>query len=266
MNRLSIGLIVFGLTFCLAVVTVWMLAMGSILRTDTQSNETGTAIPALTRPLDIEPSKSNVIVNESENLDDTRIEYFSDEKKIGRRGKNRIEIRCFSRGANRFAEIKFYARTEYGAWIEWQSFKFEKDDLTDCDPVVEDFNNDGLKDFTYRSDVAARGANEVRKLFIYDKRQDELVYIKNSEDYPNIAYNKKLNCVDAWAFTATTTTIFLKIEGDMLREFASVSTGLQRIVTVTRNDGTEVILRREKMNPDNLAEVYRRFSSYNPPR
>ncbi len=50
---------------------------------------------------------------------------------------------------------------------------------------LEDFNNDGIKDMTYVSAVAARGANEVRRLFIYDKKRDELVYIKNSEDYPN---------------------------------------------------------------------------------
>lgn len=264
MNRHSVGLIVFGLTFCFAIATDWMLAVQSIIGTESQLNEPRTALPAFTGPLNLEPRKASE--SDNENLDETRIEYFIDEKRIGRRGKNRIEIRCFSPGANRFADIKFYSRTEYDAWVEIQRFRFEKDGVTGCDPIVEDFNNDGLKDFTFQSAVAARGANEVRKLFIYDKENDELVYIQNSEDYPNLAYNKKLNCVDAWAFTASTTTIFLRIDGDMLREFASVSTGLERIVTVTRKDGTEVILRREKMDPDNYSEIYRRFSTYNPPR
>lgn len=198
--------------------------------------------------------------------EETRIEYFSDDRQIGRRGKNKIELRCFSNSVGRFAELKFYTRSEYGSWFEVQSFKFEKDGVTDCNPIVEDFNNDGLLDFTYESRVAARLSNEVRRLFIYDKKVDELVYIQNSEDYPNLSYNKKLNCVDAFIVTGSTETVFLQIKGDTLKEFASVSTGSERVVTVTRKDGTQVILRREEMDPDNFEEVYRRFSSYNPPR
>jgi len=199
-------------------------------------------------------------------LEETRIEYFSDDRRIGRRGKDRIELRCFNNSTGRFAELKFYTRSEYGSWFEVQSFKFEKDGVTDCDPIIEDFNNDGLKDFTYQSMVAARGSNEVRKLFIFDKEQDALVYIKDSENYPNLSYNKKLNCVDSFIVTGSTETVFLRIEGDTLKEFASVSTGSERVVTVTRKDGTRVILRREEMDPDNFDEVYRRFSSYNPLR
>lgn len=193
-------------------------------------------------------------------------ESFSNEKDIGRRRKNRVEIHCVSKNDRIFAEIEFSTQSKSGEWASKQTLRFENLNYVGCDAKISDFNNDGFRDLTFRSGQGARGANEIRTLLIYDPTKDELVHVKNSADYPNLAYNKKLNCVDAWAFTATTTTIFLRLEGDMLREFASVSTGLQRIVTVTRKDGTEVILRREEMDPDNYDEVYRRFSSYDPPR
>jgi hypothetical protein len=61
-------------------------------------------------------------------------------------------------------------------------------------------------------------------------------------------------------------TIFLRIEGTRLKEFASVDTGDELLVAVTNNSGKERILRREKMNSHNFEEVYRRYSSYDPAR
>ena len=191
------------------------------------------------------------------------LETFSDDAGIGVPGRNKIELRSYSASqGSSFVEIKFYSRTEDNAWGLKQSFEFEKNSLIYCDPHLKDFNNDGLKDLTYISNVAARGANEVRRLFIYDKERDELLLIKNSDDYPNLEYNEKLDCVDAWLFHGATTTVFLKIEGDMLRKFASVDTGAERIVTVLDKDGKERILSRRKMNED---EIYMRYSSFDPP-
>jgi hypothetical protein len=228
------------------------------------SSESAPSSVTATESIVVQPIDTSTIDNQ--NIEETRIENFTDDRRIGRRRKNKIEIRCFSRGDERLAEIKFYSKTEYGAWIEAQSFRFEKDGVTDCDPIVEDFNNDGLRDFTYQSTVAARGANEVRRLFIYDKEKDELVYIKNSQEYPNLAYNKKLNCIDAFLVYGATSTVFLRIEGDTLREFASVDTGEELVVSITEKSGEKRVMRRKKMNPDNFEEVFRRFSSYSPPR
>ena len=263
MKRVSIFLVIFGLTFCGGIITVWILAIPTLPRPETQSSET---VAESVNPASLDVASTTSPAFENQDSEETRTEYFTDDHQIGRRGKNKIEIRCYSRGDQRFTELKFYARTDYGAWLEMQSFKFEKDGLTDCDPVIEDFNNDGFKDFTYQSDVAARGANEIRKLFIYDKELDELVYIKNSENYPNLAYNRKLRCVDAFLVYGATSTVFLRIEGDTLREFASVETGTERIVTVTDKNGKQRVVHSEKMNPDNFEEIFRRFSSYSPPR
>lgn len=265
MKQHILGLIVFTAALSASVYLALPLAIGVIIQPEQTIPFDSVAEKTLTT---IDPPTAVTTKAKDENSDtqETRNEYFSDDRRIGRRGRNKIELRCFSDRVGRFAELKFYSQSEYGSWVEVNSFKFEKDGVTNCNPIVEDFNNDGLKDFTYESNVAARGSNQVRKLFIYDKDLDDLVYVVNSEEYPNLSYNKRLDCVDSFIITGTAETVFLRINGNMLNQFASVSTGSERVVTVTRNDGTEVILRREEMDPDNFEEVYRRFSSYDPLR
>lgn len=204
--------------------------------------------------------QANIVV--SERTVDELVESFSDDSNIGMPRKNKIEINNFERSQGGRVVIKFYSLTDRKEWNLKQEFEFEKDSLTGIDPVIDDFNNDGLRDITYVSNVAARGANEVRTLFIYDKERDELIHIKNSEHYPNMLYNKKLDCIDAWLFHGATTTVFLRIEGDILREFASVNTGSELVVTVVQKDGKELVLRREKMKDE---DIYTRFINFDPP-
>ena len=264
MKNLLGRLFVFGLTLCLGTAVGWLPTGAVVITEGTRPLETPTSSLPEREPLLSEEVKSTGVDTPDE--EGTQVESFTDDKKIGRRGKNKIEIRCFSRAGGRFAEIKFYSRSEYDAWLEVQSFRFEKDDLTGCNPVIEDFNNDGLSDFSYKSGVAARMSNDRRKLFIYDEERDELVHIKNSEEYPNLAYNKKLNCLDSFMIYGATSTAFLRIDVDRLKEFARVDTGTERVVSVTSKSGKERIIRREKMDPLDFGEVYRRFSTYDPPR
>lgn len=190
-------------------------------------------------------------------------EFFSDESKIGSPRKNKIEISEFRKFAGNFATIKFYSSGKNKDWKLKQTFEFEKNTFLGCDPQLEDFNNDGLKDLTCISMAAARGANEVRRLFIYDKNRDELIYIKNSEDYPNLQYNKELNCLDALHFYGGVSTTFLKIDGDRLKQFASVEHfGDERTVSAIDENGEERILRKDKISRD---DFYERYKNFNPP-
>lgn len=198
------------------------------------------------------------------------IESFADDSNIGRPRKNKIEIDIVARGGvdsanrpNNTAIIKFYSITASKEWALKQTLEIESYALMSPEPEIEDFNNDKLKDITFISNSAARGANEVRTLLIYDKAKDALLHVKNSEDYPNLAYNKTLNCIDAWLFHGATTTIFLKLDGDMLREFASVDTGSHLVVTVIDNNGEEREILRKKMK---FEDIYTRYRTYNPPR
>ncbi|MGI8556023.1 MAG: XAC2610-related protein [Pyrinomonadaceae bacterium] len=178
--------------------------------------------------------------------------------------KNKVEVFNYKKAKGNVAVIKFYALTANKKWKLKQNFEFEKDDLTECNPKISDFNNDGFKDLTYISNIAARGANQVRRLFIYNKKKDELILMKNSEDYPNMLYNKTLNCIDSFLVHGTSATLFLKIEGDRLKEFAGVGNdGFVRVAYLIGKNGKEKILRKHKITED---EIYVRYRTFNPPR
>lgn len=110
------------------------------------------------------------------------------------------------------------------------------------------------------SAIAARGANEVRRLFICDKATDTLVEIKNAESYPNMLYNKELNCVDAFLVYGGSSTVFLKIHGDSLKEIARVDAMDGITVREIDKKGTEKIIFQ-----DTSSKVgYNRFKTYKP--
>ena len=190
-------------------------------------------------------------------------ESYIDDSKIGRPGKNRLEIQRFVRVKNTIIVIRLFSRGRGKEWRLKQTIKLERPNYPhELELHFKDFNSDGRNDFTFVSAVAARGANEVRTLFTYDRNRDELVHIKNSENYPNMVYNKRLDCIDAWLFHGATTIVFLRIDGDRLREFASVDTGLEEVITVIGKDGREKVVRREKMKE---GDIYTRHINFDPP-
>jgi len=169
-------------------------------------------------------------------------EFYVDSVNIGRKKFNKIELSKYRTADSCWVSIKFYSSSTGKSWTLKQTFGFEKDDIRDCDMKLSDFNNDGFKDMTYISAVAARGANQVRRLFIYDKIKDRLVYIINSEDYPNMLYNKTLNCIDAFLVYGGSSTVFLRIKGDSLVEFASVQLDNDLRVYETDNKGVRKLI------------------------
>ncbi len=194
------------------------------------------------------------------------VEFFSDDSKIGSPRRNKIEISNFKKSDGDISNsnlvvIKFYSLDADRQWKLKQTFEFEKDGIGDCDPKLKDFNNDGYKDMTYITAHGARGANELRRLFIYDRKKDELIDIKNFDEYPNLVYNKKLDCIDAWLFYGGTSTVFLKIDGDSLKEFASVSEydGI-RTVNVIDENGKKKLLRKDKIKEDGFT----RYKNFDP--
>ena len=216
-----------------------------------------------------EDSISNSMLNSeaSKSKEETNklMESFSDDSTVGSPGKNKIELFMFEGSKENFVEIKFYSLTKDKTWELKQTFKQEKYGSLSCDVQFKDFNNDGFNDVTYVSGIAARGANEIRNLLIYDTKNDQLVYIKNSNDYPNLLYNKVLDCIDSQGFTGSTSTSFLKIEDDILREFARVDTldtsKELRIYLIDKN-GKEKLLRTDKIKED---DFFARYKTFNPP-
>ena len=174
-------------------------------------------------------------------------EIFIDSTIIGRKKTNKVEVFKFRATDSNYVDIKFYTKRA-DKWKLIQSLHFLKDGITGCDTKLSDFNNDGLNDMTIVSNVAARGANEVRQLFIYDKTTNKLIEIKNSFNYPNMLYNKGLNCIDAFLVYGGCSTIFLKLSGDSLRKFASVEAMDGITVREIDKKGKEKIIFQDNTN------------------
>lgn len=188
-------------------------------------------------------------------------DFFSDSLTIGRKGKNKIEISKIRNEDACEVILSFYSR-EGKNWLLKNRFQFAKDLITDIDPQISDFNNDGYNDITYVSNVAARGANEIRRLLIYDPAKDVLIPIQNSEEYPNMAYNKELNCIDAFLVHGGSSTVFLILEGNQLKEIASVHNDSHRTVYKTDKNGNSILISTDTLNPE---DIYMRYKNFDPP-
>ena len=186
-------------------------------------------------------------------------EIFVDSLSIGKKGQNKIELLKYRISDSNYVIINFYAKRA-GEWKFKNKFEQDKDEVLRCDPEISDFNNDKSNDFTYVSTLAARGANQVRRLFIYDKINDQLIYIKNSDEYPNLLYNNELNCIDAFLVYGGCETVFLKLHGDKLVEFASVELSDGLTVTTYDTKGKEKVIYRNKK----IKGGYTRYKNYKP--
>lgn len=186
-------------------------------------------------------------------------EYFTDSLTIGRKGKNKVELSKYRTTDSVYVVIKLYSQKET-SWLLKNKFTLLKDGVLSIDPIVSDFNNDGYNDVTYQSAIAGRGANEIRTLFIYDKKKDQLIHIKNSDSYANLQYNKKLKCVDAFNVYGGSTSYFLNIVGDSLKPFASVE--LYEGLTIREYDkyGNETVIHSDT----SVKKSYGRYKSYQP--
>ena len=191
------------------------------------------------------------------------IHSFSEETKIGVPTKNKIEILEIAQPEFNEAKINFYALSDQKNWQLIQTCSFEIAKATGLRTFVKDYNGDGLNDFAYEYALAGRGANQLQRLFIYDKVKKELVFVKDSEKYPNLKYNKRTKSLTAQRFYGgTTLTEFLRLENNSLKLFASVeSSGNVRSVFVIDEKGEKKLLRKYKIKG---FEYLERFKNYNP--
>ncbi|UTN06132.1 hypothetical protein L0669_09490 [Flavobacterium bizetiae] len=188
-------------------------------------------------------------------------EAFTDSTQVGTKGKFKLTVNQFRTDDSTYVEINLFEKRN-NKWITQQNLEYLKDGVTNCEPELNDFNNDGFNDLTFKSSVAARGANEIRKLLIFNPSKKEFVLMKNSDNYPNLQYNELLNCVDAWLVYGGSSTVFLKIEKDSLREFAGVSLDNDnREIYIIDKKGKRKTVKNEIVK--NL-EVYTRYKNYNP--
>ncbi len=213
----------------------------------------------------------NIETSETENsfLDTTKedtlkteiIETFVDSLNIGEKGKCKIELIKHRVYDDNYVIIKFYIKGP-NTWYIQNTYSYETNALMEFQPNISDFNNDKFNDITFISGTAARGANEVRRLFIYEVQNREIISIVNSQDFPNMMYNKELDCIDAFLVHGGSSTVFARLKGDSLIEFASVHNDNNRTVYEIDKFGREKLLRKDTII--NNENVYVRYRNYKP--
>ena len=189
------------------------------------------------------------------------IETFVDSTNIGIKGESKIEIIKHRVFDDIYVIVKFFTK-RHNQWITQNTYLYESTDIVSLDPNISDFNNDKLNDITFISARAARMANEVRRLFIYDEQERELISIINSQDYPNMLYNKELDCIDAFLVYGGSSTVFAKIKKDSLVEFARVNNSDCRTVYEKDKNGQEILLQKDTIIDGE--GVYVRYENYKP--
>lgn len=156
--------------------------------------------------------------------------------------------------------VRFYSKKGN----EWQlKYAFEEEQWSGNELMQEitDFNNDGYKDVTYLTGTGARGGNLIMNLFIYDKRGDSLIYVTNSNEYPNLYYNKETNSINSYILTGGNETVFMRLNNNKLQPFASVYQDDYVTVSVYDSTGQSKVLYIDSMNK---YDFFARFTNYKP--
>lgn len=187
------------------------------------------------------------------------LETFVDSLSIGKKGQFKIELIKHRVYDDNYVIIKFYIRGP-NTWYIQNTYSYERNALTEFQPEISDFNNDHFNDITFISGSAARGANEIRRLFIYHNQKQELIPIVNSQDYPNLLYNNELNCIDAFLVYGGCSTVFLNISGDSLKKFAIAELNNGLTVSTFDKYGKEQVILKDNTRE----EIYIRYKSFKP--
>mgnify|MGYP000353799994 CR=1 FL=1 len=167
----------------------------------------------------IDTDLDSVLVNDEDfevrqidwNKDSIPVIRFADSTTIGIPGKYKMVIEKMLETFH--YEFWLYKR-EGSGWTEIQHVEDRTDEAYMFDPLVKDYNGEGFKDLSFHHMTAARGGNELRIIFLFDPKKKQLVWLKNSEKYPNLSYQKELKMLNGWALHAGSTTLFLEIQGD----------------------------------------------------
>lgn len=201
------------------------------------------------------------------------VDKFVDSTNAGEKGKTKIVAEKFLRNdkSECYIILNFYHKEKiidyktqkyYDKWYFDDRFYFDTTNIIGIDAELEDFNNDSFKDFTYHSFEAARGGNEVRKLFVYNPESKRFTYIKKSENFPNLFYNSRLDCINSLILTGSTSTYFLKIKKDTLYDFANVD--VSDSIFIEERDETGKYKEIQKIKFTDSYEVFTPFINYKP--
>lgn len=183
---------------------------------------------------------------------------FNNIDDVIKKGKYRLRIK-FGKN-NPSVTFKLFEKNDAGKWKLLQTENLQRENpLFETLDTSEDLNNDGFRDIKIGWANAGRGSNSLEKLFIFDPDQKKLVNIINSQDYPNLHYNKVRNCITAYAFYGENTTYFLDIKANKLEEIGRVDWDGEFATSYRIENGNEILLRKIPYKSDEATVFFDDF-------
>ncbi|WP_300670236.1 hypothetical protein [Soonwooa sp.] len=183
---------------------------------------------------------------------------FSDSKSVIKNNQYKLDVVQKSQNDDALVSFSLFKK-ENKKWTKLQDYHFKKQNFSLSVDTSEDLNNDGYNDVKISFAQAARGANEVNRLFVFDPKTQKLIDVENSADYPNLHYNKKRNCVTSDIFYGGSATYFLKIKKNKLEPFGKVEYYDDSISSYKIVGGKEILLKKEAYHSDDGATFFSNF-------
>ncbi|SKB66163.1 hypothetical protein SAMN05660477_00567 [Soonwooa buanensis] len=183
---------------------------------------------------------------------------FSDSKTVIKNNQYKLDV--VQKNLNEEALVSFSLFKKINKkWIKLQDYRFKKQNFFLSVDTSEDLNNDGYKDVKISFAQAARGANEINRLFVFDPKSQKLIDMENSADYPNLHYNEKKDCVTSDIFYGGSATYFLKIKKNKLEPFGKVEFYNDSISSYKIVQGKEILLKKQAYDSDQGATFFSNF-------
>ena len=190
-----------------------------------------------------------------------KTEYFSDSKTVIKPNQYKLNISQKNNKNESIVNFELFKKSGQ-KWAKIQTGNFKKQAYFGLYVSTDtDLNNDGYSDVKISFAQAGRGSNEINKLLIFNPKTQKLVEIVNSQDYPNLHYNEKRNCVNSYSFSGGNSTYFLKINNNRLQEFARVDFANDTVSSYKIKNNEEILLKK-KPYKSNDAGIF--FSDFDP--
>ncbi len=176
-----------------------------------------------------------------------------------KKGEYRLKIKQQRFDEKAVVMFKLYQKTKVGFWKNIQTTTFEKGDIGLTVDDSEDLNNDGYRDLKISCAAAGRGANSLEVLFIFNPKNEKLEKIVNSCEYPNLHYNEVKNCVVSYSFYGGSSTHFLRLVGNRLKEIGRVDWDTEFATSYRITDGNEILLKKIPYKSEDAAVFFDDF-------
>ena len=188
-------------------------------------------------------------------------EHFSDSKTVIKPNRYKLNVSQKNNKDESIVSYELFKKTGE-KWTKLQTGNFKKQaNFGLYVSTDEDLNNDGYNDVKISFAQAGRGPNEINKLLIFNPKTQKLIEIVNSQDYPNLHYNSKRNCVNSYSFSGGNSTYFLKINNNRLQEFARVEFYNDSVSSYKIKNKEEILLKKKPYESSDAAVF---FSDYDP--